>query len=424
MESVLEMMRSQTRKLQLASGLSCHDMDFEREGVCQLPTVVEEEASSEDEAMEEKAALHTRHYTPIRLAQHETHIIFVIDASGSMGGPLDVSQPQNAETRLQGCFACCSNEVTRIVKKCQGSKGRTKLVASLVTFNDEANVLLDKEEVAQEGFVQRFETAIRGVVAHGRTSYRSAMQKCKELIHDLRPQCARVHLCFLSDGRPSSIDLSSENVYLNLLRGIVDRFLNRFYFHAIGIGDEGRVYLRRMTNIIKNRLHERHTSFAEATDDLRMLDGKIASTLSSSLTDTFSKFGSSVMSHMPGASSSQFSRVADGSGKDAPQCEKLDEVLAEMHRNADKGWVDYGAKELDKDRVSLRPSGDAKPVKIRQLPFAYGSERSAFLLKIKGDGKMYVAKELRRRKPREDHRFERYKVVLIEGGVIGLKDTR
>jgi hypothetical protein len=189
---------------------------------------------------------------------------------------------------------------------------------------------------------------------------------------------------------------------------MVDRFRNRIYLNAIGIGDEGRVYLRRMTNVVKNRLDEHHTSLAEATDDLKMLDGKLASTLSSSLTDAFSKFGSSVLSNLHGAGS-HLSRVADKS-KDAPECENLNEVLTEMATKPLEGWLDYEAKELDKDRVTLRPSGDAKAVQIRRLPFAFGSERNAYLLRVEGEGKLYVAKELRKRKPKEDHRFQRYKV--------------
>ena len=87
----------------------------------------------------------------------------------------------------------------------------------------------------------------------------------------------------------------------------------------------------------------------------------------------------------------------------------------------------------------MMPKGDVKRIEIRELPFARGSERNAFLLRIirSGEGggaaaegggaggggddeqQLYVAKELRpRRKGPDDtrwrHRMKRYARLLNE----------
>lgn len=329
---------------------------------------------------------------PTRLA-HETHLVFIVDASGSMGGPVDATRSES-RTRLAQCLACCGNEVKNLVnrKGTTGAAGRTDFLCSLITFNDAASVVIDKEPV-DAAFAERFDSLVEGVVAGGGTSYTNGLKKCNELVQNLQRQMARVNIFFLSDGRPSNVENHGDELHLNEIRKLESKFKTQLMFFSVGVGDEARKYLRQMSNVVKNRLSDRHAYLEEAREDLQMIDGKISSQLASSLTATFSKFTETVLSNASGMNGNHHPGKHRGKKLPAPKCEKFARI---DYQDEKWGWKCYQARLLDPER-EFRPDCDfTESVEIRALPFAYGSERNAFMLKL-SNGRLVVAKELRDR---------------------------
>ena len=117
---------------------------------------------------------------------------------------------------------CRAVQITRIVG--QNSSTSTDYFASLITFSSDATVLVDKQKVLPD-FAQTFEDAWPRAEPSGSTSYATALRKLSELTADLRPQTARIVVCFLSDGEPAGDGDDGhakgfEEVYLNELRQV------------------------------------------------------------------------------------------------------------------------------------------------------------------------------------------------------------
>lgn len=85
---------------------------------------------------------------------------------------MDIQHPLDCKTRLGHCLSCCRNEVQNLVdRKDKNGASRTDLLCSLITFNDKAAVVIDKEPI-DAAFAARFGTLVEGIKpSGGRTNY-------------------------------------------------------------------------------------------------------------------------------------------------------------------------------------------------------------------------------------------------------------
>ena len=137
--------------------------------------------------------------------QGETHILFVIDFSGSMREK-DVRKGRQRVSRWDAVFECMQTVITDQVRQQSGSAA----VISLVSFNEDAHTLLDCVPLAGGGKVlDALEKTRKKYVPYGGTSFSAGFERAKVLAtaHAAKKPSARnqTMLIFLSDGRPGDL---------------------------------------------------------------------------------------------------------------------------------------------------------------------------------------------------------------------------
>ncbi|CAB9524585.1 Myosin heavy chain kinase [Seminavis robusta] len=212
-----------------------------------------------------------------------THIIFSIDFSGSMKKK-DVKKANGSKIkRWDAVFLCLQGF---LAEQISSSDAAGEALVSVVTFNDEAQTLLDRMPLVGDGrkVLRALETARKMHTPNGGTGFAAGFGRAKEIAFAgaSQDENQNVVLVFLSDGRPG--DLKSDPpkikepmqttfrrhgmVYPSAARHIEamkQKYESRFSLHLICLFNEGKKWLNYIANRYDGTLHEPDLSMDDDT---------------------------------------------------------------------------------------------------------------------------------------------------------------
>lgn len=141
--------------------------------------------------------------------EDETHVIFAIDFSSSMNVS-DVKTHNGTMSRWDAVFKCVNSFLDKQLQDQDAAQGhQQKAVVSLLIFNNESSVLINRMELVGDGASVKvaLQVAQSDNRPRGGTSFSAGFREASRLAQGNHQEavCDNVVVVFLTDGRPGDL---------------------------------------------------------------------------------------------------------------------------------------------------------------------------------------------------------------------------
>ncbi|CAB9527897.1 Myosin heavy chain kinase [Seminavis robusta] len=369
-----------------------------------------------------------------------THIIFSIDFSGSMKKK-DVKKGNGSKiSRWDAVFLCLEGF---LAEQISSSNSAGEAMVSVVTFNDEAQTLLDRMPLVGDGqkVLKALETARKMHTPNGGTGFAAGFGRAKEIAFAGASQDKNqnVMLVFLSDGRPGDMNSdppkSDQPMPTTIRRNKIkypsagahieemqQKYCSQFSLHLICLFKEGKKWLKYLANRYGGTLHEPDLSMEDHTartptrnngdisddddssyeeDEIVEMKVKSQNTLIReridraksaglvfSLTNTTTAEGSSIRSTFESISSS-VTAMRGGS-----RLQERQGVVLKKNSPMSSYLATRMVLTKNQDKFNKKDTANGRMVQVSLHPFAQGGLRNVYKMRQPGEPPQ-VAKESR-----------------------------
>ncbi|CAE7451613.1 ak1 [Symbiodinium necroappetens] len=282
-----------------------------------------------------KAPAKKRRRTSVGSTASITHVVFLVDNSGSM----------ECENRIQMVFDAVQNLLQAIL-------GMDGIVCSLVTFDDTFKVCFERREVDQ-----RLQELVREVCKatrpKGTGRYLEALAGFRSLVSG-----GMTVGILLSDGEPTEVIWEHRPTACieNAMCAIRQEFGNTCILHTVGFGDFGMSMLQSLARLGGGTFHDCQV----VHEQLQSIFGQLGTSVST-LHGSLLGFGEEALTRVP--------------PKDLEPPDAWRGSASELRSRARPCWAWLMIQRGEDD---LRACGDARLVYLHHQPFAQGALRYAY----------------------------------------------